>query len=95
MACRYDETEALLLRTIHIYPKLVVRLLRYLQDHFSLFSFVFEAFNWLNNQEGGQKEAKEDAKMKNSIVQIGKGNISRPNDRFGFTCLWAISSSCV
>ena len=48
------------------------------------FSLTSRAFSWLNNQEGGGKEAKEDAKMKNSIVQIGKGDISRPNDLFGF-----------
>ena len=66
------------------YPKSVVRILYICKFLLVYFRLTSRAFSELNNQEGGRKEAKENAKMKNSIVQIETGNISRHNDRLGF-----------
>ena len=66
----------------YINPKPVVKIFNICRTLLVYFPLTSRAFSELNNKEGGGKEAKEDAKMKNSIMQIGKGDISRPNDRF-------------
>ena len=55
-----------------IYPKSVVRIFDICSILLVYFHLTSRAFSGLNNQEVGGKEAKEDAKMKNSIVQIKK-----------------------